>query len=140
MFTNNVKFFQKAIVRHPEDDRFLALQRSASDRSGPGDWDFPGGGVDFGELHLPALEREIWEETGLRVCAPAVLDMITRFDSVQQIYSIFVAYQAQATGTTITLSGEHSAYRWVTFDEWTTLNAPASLQQVVQVYAARNRS
>ncbi len=30
-------------------------------------YDFPGGGIDLGEALDEALEREVWEETGLRV-------------------------------------------------------------------------
>ena len=32
----------------------------------PGSWQFPQGGVDEGETLLEALQREIWEEVGLR--------------------------------------------------------------------------
>lgn len=65
MFTDNVKFFQKSVVFHPDQEKFLTLRRSAADSKHPGYWDLPGGGVDFGENHLQAIEREIKEETGL---------------------------------------------------------------------------
>ncbi|MEZ4863984.1 MAG: NUDIX domain-containing protein [Caldilineaceae bacterium] len=131
MFTNNVKFFQKAVVFHPLSTRFLILKRVEHDTSAPGQWDFPGGGIDFGELHLAALEREIWEETGLTIVNQQVIEVMTRFDASRQIYSIFVAHQCQATHAEVRLSEEHTAYRWVTASEWAQMDAPPSLKQVV---------
>lgn len=132
MFTNNVKFFQKAVVFHPIHNRFLALKRAENDSSAPGQWDFPGGGLDFGELHLPALTREIREETGLTVVNQRVLDVMTRFDEATQIYSIFIAHRCQATSMEVRLSQEHTAFRWVSPAEWLQMDAPLSLQQVVK--------
>jgi 8-oxo-dGTP diphosphatase len=139
MFTDNVKFFQKAIVLHPKEERFLVLKRRQDDRSAPGQWDFPGGGVDFGELHLPALAREIWEEAGLTIQPPNVLEVITRFDPATQVYSIFVAHLCRAVDSTVRLSDEHSDHCWITFAEWTKLEASPALKQVVHVYEMRQR-
>lgn len=132
MFTHNVKFFQKAMVFHPEQARFLALKRAEHDSSAPGQWDFPGGGIDFGELHLIALAREIREETGLTIVNPRVIEVMTKFDANRQIYSIFVAYHCQATSPMISLSAEHTAHRWVTAAEWLQMDAPVALKQVVK--------
>lgn len=136
MFASNIKFFQKAIVLHPEGGRFLALKRQLHDSS-PGLWDFPGGGVEFGELHTPALEREIWEESGLAIAASAVVEVMTKFDTAQGIYSIFVAHQCVATSSDVRLSDEHSEYRWVTPTEWQAMDTLPSLKQVVRVYESR---
>ncbi|MBK5926265.1 NUDIX domain-containing protein [Rhodobaculum claviforme] len=39
----------------------------------------PGGGVDPGEGALPALHREVWEETGWSIAAPRRLGAFRRF-------------------------------------------------------------
>lgn len=136
MFTNNVKFYQRAIVFHPTDERFLILKRTEDDSSAPGQWDFPGGGVEFGELHLPALEREVWEESGLAIRAPRVVEVITKYDANRQIYSIFVAHQCRAISTDVCLSAEHTAHHWVTATEWLQMDAPMVLKQVVERLAS----
>lgn len=132
MFTSNVKFFQKALVFHPESEHFLALKRADDDSSAAGQWDFPGGGIDFGELHLSALHREINEETGLSIVNPTVLEVMTKFDTERQIYAIFIAHRCRATTSDVCLSAEHTAYQWVTATEWLRLDAPMSLKQVVE--------
>ena len=43
MFTDDVVFFQKAVMFHPHTDQFLVLKRSSDGRS-PNIWDLPGGG------------------------------------------------------------------------------------------------
>lgn len=47
--------------------RTLLLQRSADSRHWPGQWDLPGGKPEQGEDWTAALQREVFEETGLRV-------------------------------------------------------------------------
>ncbi len=135
MFTNGVKFFQKAMVFHPKRERFLALKRADDDSSAAGQWDLPGGGIEFGELHLPALVREIGEETGLAIAAPRVIEVMTKFDANQQIYSIFVAHHCRATSDQVILSAEHTEYCWVSVAEWQHLDAPGALHRVVNMYA-----
>lgn len=53
-------------------DGHVVLIRKAK---GPytGQWDLPGGRIEFGESPLEALERELMEETGLR---PAIVELM----------------------------------------------------------------
>jgi putative (di)nucleoside polyphosphate hydrolase len=50
-----------AVVRHPDMQRFLVLERADM----PGSWQFPQGGIHAGEAPYEAAWRELGEETGL---------------------------------------------------------------------------
>jgi len=44
----------------------VLIARRASHKSLPGKWEFPGGKIKDGESHHTALERELFEEFGIR--------------------------------------------------------------------------
>jgi putative (di)nucleoside polyphosphate hydrolase len=50
-----------AVVRHPDLQRFLVLERTDT----PGSWQFPQGGIHAGESPYEAAWRELNEETAL---------------------------------------------------------------------------
>ena len=56
-----------ALIRN-EEGRVFVQRRSATRRILPGIWDIVGGHVESGETIEHALAREIWEETGWRLC------------------------------------------------------------------------
>jgi len=55
-------------------DKYILIQKG----KGPfkGRWDLPGGKIDFGETPEDALERELMEETGLKMKSCSLLDAI----------------------------------------------------------------
>ncbi|QYH36242.1 NUDIX hydrolase [Salinibacterium sp. M195] len=53
------------VLLFDRDQRFLLFLTKAPDTSGIARWLTPGGGVDPGESHYEAAERELEEETGL---------------------------------------------------------------------------
>ena len=129
MFLPKLKFFQKAIISHPTNPSlFLTMRRALDDESRPGSWDFPGGNVEFGEQNTQALKREVIEETGLvlKDCEIKFLDGF--LDTQAQVYRLFAGFIATSTTDMITLSHEHSEYRWVTKDEFLTLDSATYLQ------------
>jgi 8-oxo-dGTP diphosphatase len=52
----------KAIVER--DGKFLLLKRSEAEDVRKGEWDIPGGAIEFGEDPIEALRREVKEECG----------------------------------------------------------------------------
>ncbi|GIL93440.1 hypothetical protein Vretimale_12727 [Volvox reticuliferus] len=60
--------FALAVVRRPEDGKFLMVQ----ERYGEGYW-LPGGGVDTGESLRQGAMREAWEEAGADIVVTGIL-------------------------------------------------------------------
>lgn len=56
-------------------DKFILIEKS----KGPykGRWDLPGGKIDFGETPMEALQRELHEETGMKIKSAKLIDVIS---------------------------------------------------------------
>ena len=87
--------------------------------------DLPGGIVDPGESEQAAVIREVYEECGI----------ILHTEDTQLAYSETAYYEKESKSVTkllyivyideaplVTLSWEHSDYRWVTLEELQTIN------------------
>ena len=136
MFTDDIKFLQKAVIFHPKDrNLFLALKRSKDSFSRPGDWDLPGGNVLYGELHDKSLKREIKEETGLGIIEFIPIQIITSYDKHKKIYTIFNGFSCSAKVDKIKISNEHSEFRWSTKEEFTGLKPAQYLVDLVEKVA-----
>ena len=102
-----VELVVKGIVIDNIQKKILLLKRSRGETIGIGTWENAGGKVEPGESLEEALHREIREEAGISVTvgklayASYVADMI-----------ILVYYCTPETHD-VTLSSEHSDFRWV---------------------------
>ena len=55
------------LITNEQGEIFLTKRDEPGNAAAHGKWEFPGGGVDFGEDPLEALKREVREETGFEV-------------------------------------------------------------------------
>jgi len=134
MFTDDIKFLQKAVVFHPDhDELFLALKRSPDSFARPNDWDLAGGNVLFGELHEDSLRKEIVEEANLEVGDFTPVQIITTYDSEKEIYYFFNGFYCRARNNKVKISDEHSEYRWVSKKEFIELKPAQYLVDLVNV-------
>ncbi len=90
-------------------DRILVLRRK------DGFWEFPGGGVDWGESPEQAAARELREETGI---AAGKLEMLGITSAVYKKgeddkHSVYIVYATDTSGTDVVIGGEHDEYRWL---------------------------
>ena len=68
-----------------DENKNILLVKSTYNRFHP--WGLPGGGLEYGEHPEEAVIREVWEETGLRVCVERLLLINTlRPDRVGMYY------------------------------------------------------
>lgn len=104
----------KAIIRN--QDKTLIMKRSDYEAESAGKWELPGGKIDFGEQPELALHREIQEEAGIEVTIDS-LAYVSSFQSSSRRQVIVIAYQCTTDQDSITLSDEHSDYKWADMDE-----------------------
>lgn len=104
----------KAVI--VQDDQLLIIKRATDDEVHPGTWELVGGKLDFGETLEQALEREVFEETGLRFTVQQLL-YATTFLTNPNRQVVLTTYLAHPVTTIVTLSEEHSDAKWVTADE-----------------------
>ncbi|MEI6533240.1 MAG: NUDIX domain-containing protein [Candidatus Roizmanbacteria bacterium] len=110
----------KALIKG-EGDRYLFLKRSKV-FSGESiqKWDIPGGRIKTGEPIYKALERELFEETHLRMkgTPQVIIAQDIFFDSVHVVRLTFIV--SVENSPVILDPKEHSEYRWMMFEELKT--------------------
>jgi 8-oxo-dGTP pyrophosphatase MutT (NUDIX family) len=126
-----IVFSQRCIIQR-EDKRVLLLKRADTDAHAPGLWEFPGGKIDFGEIdeaqallgkevHLAALLREIWEETGLVPTNIAPLASLSSRVILDGPYTGYIHLVATYDGKIASVTEvklrphEHSQFIWETW-------------------------
>lgn len=109
-----------ALIRHPDDGRYLLLRRSSGKDYGPGAWESVTGRVDQGESFSDALHREVLEEVGLRVRLDHIVGTThfyrgapTPDNELLGVIFACTAVDPQALRT----SAEHDDHRWLTAAE-----------------------
>lgn len=106
----------KAIIQNSEG-QILLLKHSS------GYWDFPGGRVNHGESIEDTLMREVEEETGITKLEEIKPDkmVLTKYQiPFQDVKAGLVLWYHTCTlpgEVEITLSNEHTEYRWVELSE-----------------------
>jgi 8-oxo-dGTP pyrophosphatase MutT (NUDIX family) len=114
--------------------QFLVLQRKR------GFWEFPGGGIEFGETPERAAARECKEETGLApmvgkllCCTSAVYEK--RKKQKHSIYLVFEGYLIRKG--VVKLSGEHIGHRWCSLYELGKLELAKNVKPVLGYLKSR---
>lgn len=138
MFTDDIKFLQKAIIYHPTKDLILALKRWPKDVRRPNTWDLPGGNITYPEEHLKGMVREIREETGLAVTDLQPIQVRSRYDRKDKVYYLFIGHIGKALSENVKLSYEHTEYKWVTREEFLSLTSADFLMDLVSKSPSTN--
>ena len=101
-----------------EQGRILLTKRSDN-----GQWCLPGGAVDPGETVAEACEREVWEETGLRVHVKRLIgiysysDQLVVYPDGNKVQVVALHFEVEVTSGEAGLSNEVSDFGYFTIVE-----------------------
>lgn len=110
-----MKEIQKAVIK--KGSTFLIVLRSKKAVFFPEHWDFPGGKLEPNEEPFAGIEREIVEETGLKVKALGVVgvyEMVLK--DIPHRFSVY-STKSSSKNQEVKLSHEHTAFKWATKEE-----------------------
>ncbi|MBI2033356.1 MAG: NUDIX hydrolase [Candidatus Levybacteria bacterium] len=108
-----IKLIVRAVVENSRG-QVLLLKRSSHD-SYPGQWEYPGGKVEYGEAPGSAVSRELYEETGLNGVALYPVEVVSNLSEDGQEQRIKILFRGiPIVGEEVVwLSDEHDDYQWV---------------------------
>lgn len=130
-----------------EKGEILMVKRADDDDFLPGYWEVPGGGTDFGEHPLLAVEREIKEETGLDVevgepfhVDDYFMEPVRQAQDKKKIHrvEIFFVCRMKDINQKVELSNEHSEYRWVSVGNVSEIDMTDYQQKAIKAYFERD--
>ena len=125
----NMGLPQKAVVLR-SDGRFLALLRGQTAPTYPSHWDLPGGDLEYGEEPIAGIVREIKEESGLDVSDIQPFDVYSRKGA--DGFFVTIAYYCKTASDAVTISWEHTDFKWVTKEEFSKLPAAPKIIRFVK--------
>jgi len=108
-----MKTIQKATIKR--GGKYLILLRAPNAKFYPEHWDFPGGKLEENEHAHHGIEREILEETNLKV--KALRAVATYDENDDEGHYHFIIYSTKIISGEIKLSHEHTAFKWATKTE-----------------------
>lgn len=98
------------------EGRLLLTQRDLSKEQFPGLWEMQGGSVQLGEQSLPAVRRELAEETGIAAPAQAFLLLNTLLERTALVDIYALRWDGSLADLTLQ-KGETIAARWAALEE-----------------------
>ena len=117
-----------ALIWSPETKQYLLLRRSEQKDYARGAWECVTGRVDQGEGFEDALHREVYEELGVRIHIEHILGTthFHRGEPIPENELVGVIYLCSLSEpTSISISSEHSEYRWLSADRAFELLSPS---------------
>lgn len=92
-------------------------------RTDNGRWCLPGGGMESGESAAEACEREVWEETGLKVRATRLIgvysnpDQLVIYPDGSKAFMVALNFEAEIVEGEMGLSNETTAFGYFSLEE-----------------------
>lgn len=127
-----------ALIKNPEGKILLQKRNDPSYPLAHGKWEFPGGGVDFGEKPEDALIRECEEEIGCGVeiirLLPLVWSAVWRNSNAKAVQVIIICYECRIkNGTPSPANSEVEETLWVRREEISEYDVLPGIKEFVQL-------
>lgn len=118
-------------------DRVLVTRRPAAAPL-PGEWQFPGGRVEFGEHPWDALRRELREELGIRVTRGRLFGVYSHVYDLEgsTVHYVLIAYEITSARHRVP---ETESRVWATVTELRRMPILAGSRPIVRDLATRPR-
>lgn len=124
-----------------DDGRVLLVQRGREPLKGK--WSIPGGILELGESLTEGVAREVLEETGLKVEAIELIELVDRIHRESgpgglrvRYHYVIADYLCRVVSGTLRASSDADAARWVERAEWNSHSALALEPITVRVIEA----
>lgn len=104
------------VIEHAQTGKILLVRRADSQDWHPGEWEISYGRIDQHEDPTDGLKREIGEETGIKdLQIGNVISVWHMYRGEKNAHNdlIDITFHCQTETAEITLSDEHSEYKWV---------------------------
>ncbi|HNK62423.1 MAG TPA: NUDIX domain-containing protein [Anaerolineales bacterium] len=101
-------------------------------RQDNGLWCLPGGHMESGESAAEACEREVWEETGLKVRATRLLgvysnpDQLVIYKDGNKAFFVVLNFEVEVLEGEVGLSDETTAFGWFTLKDMESMQIHAN--------------
>jgi ADP-ribose pyrophosphatase YjhB (NUDIX family) len=113
------------------DGKILLVRRARS--PGKGFYSLPGGRVEFGESLHTALQREVDEETGLRIEIIGLAGWREVLPGTSgDGHYLIMSFAARWIGNEPVLNDEHDDFKWLAPDALSDLKVTGGLEEVIQ--------
>jgi 8-oxo-dGTP diphosphatase len=102
-----------------DQGKVLIAKRGANSRNEVGKWEFPGGGVKFGEKCEDAVKREVKEEFDIEIEVIELLEVVNHIIPEEKQHWVSPSYIAKyISGTTKILEPDKiDEFKWVDISE-----------------------
>ena len=107
-----------AVIFDKDRKKVLLTQRTDNGR-----WCVPGGALESGESAAEACEREVWEETGLKVRATRLIgvysnpDQLVIYSDGNKAFFVVLSFEAEIIEGELGLSNETTAFGYYSLKE-----------------------
>ena len=114
-------------------DRVLLVQRAQAPLLG--EWSLPGGAVEVGETLSAAIQREVFEETGLVVDVGPIVEVLDRIhtdgDGRIEYHYVLIDYLCSVVGGQLDARSDAADARWATPDDLVLLGVNPVTRDVI---------